>query len=547
MVSGKIPACVYVQQACQRALDDRERWKGRKAPYYWDKTEAARPCAFIELLPHVEGVWATPNITLEPWQIFLLTQLFGWRSRGTGLRRFTDGYIEVARKNAKSTLSSGIGLFALGAEGELGPQVKCAATTGDQARIVWGVAQRMIEASPVLRDAGYVPHANSITCTHSLGDMKPINAKASTQDGLNPSCIILDELHAHQTRALFDVLKSARGARRNPLSLAITTAGWNHTGVCMEQRQLVEKVLQRTVEAEHYFGIIYTIDEGDDPFDPKVWPKANPNLGVSVFPEQLASYANEARISPQSEAEFKTKRCNMWINAAVSWLNIAQWDACRNDDVQLEDFEGLDCWLGADLAEKGDNCAIALVFPGPTKVHVFARYYLPEAEVKKAGDRAQAPYATWAKQGWIKLTDGNATDYNFIEQDIRELADRFHIRTMTFDKWGSAQITTSLFNDGYPAGTMAKNVGNISNGAKDFEQAVKTGRVCQNGNPVLRWNVSNTCVTRRVDGSILPKKESEHSPGKIDGVDALMNAWARWLEDEAEGESYWASGELALV
>lgn len=541
--------CKWVRLAAEREFRDQQRAKKAGWENYYSPWHAADACGFIEKLPHVEGVWETENIRLEPWQIFILCTIFGWRRQVNkeryrrDPRRFNTVYIECARKNAKSTLTAGIAQYCLTCEGENGPQVKVAATTGSQARIVFGIAQKQVEKTPKLREAfNLVPMANSIVCWKNGGHIQPINSKASTQDGLNPHLTIIDELHAHSDRSLFDVLKSARGSRKNPLSWYITTAGYNQTGVCYEQRTLVTKILEGVLPGDHYFGIIYTLDEeergpnnetireGDKTFDEKVWIKANPNLGISVDLKEMRDFAKEAKASPQSEGEFKTKRLNLWLNAAQAWLNMEQWSACADSSLKIEQFEGQKAWIGCDLADRRDVAAVVLLTETDEGFPVwFPTFYLPEENVKEFAHTTHAHYLAWKKQGLFKLTPGNYIDYSVIEEDIRTLIKKFEVEETAFDQFGSAQIASRLQEDYIETVIVSKNSKTYTDPAQELEGKIKSGLCRHDGNPVQKWMASNCCVDRRVDGSILPKKENKDSPNKIDGIDALLVAWGRMI------------------
>jgi len=332
VLAGRVLACKWVKLACQRHINDlaRKDWE-----FYFDAEKAGAPCYFAELLPHIEGQWATPTIKLEPWQIFCLCVIFGWRRKADGGRRFSKAYLEVARKNAKSTLAAVITLFCFTCEQEPAPYIFIGATTGAQALKVFHPCKKMVEKTVSLREAfGLQVWARSIT-EPSGGYIQTINSKGSTQDGHNPHVAVLDELHAHKDRALYDVIDSAFGARRNPLLWIITTAGFDSEGVCYEQRTYLTQVLEGVVEGDHYFGIIYTLDEGDKPYDASVWLKANPNLGVSVQLTNMKTAASEAYAQPGKAAEFLTKRLNVWTSAKHGHINIAKWKAC-NGPVDLE-------------------------------------------------------------------------------------------------------------------------------------------------------------------------------------------------------------------
>jgi len=363
-------------------------------------------CAFVERLPHVEGRWQTPTIRLEPAQVFLLVSLFGWRHRTTGVRRFTSVYWEMGRKGAKSTLMAAIALYHLLEEDEPGPSVVCGATTGSQARIVFTIAQQMVARSPWLQDRGLRSFANAICLLkdgkHTIGTMRPINSKASTQDGLNPSVICLDESHA-QTFELHDVLKSAQGARSNPLLLCPTTAGYDQLSVGYAMRSTLTKILDGVVTADHVWGAIYTIDDGDDWRDETNWIKANPMLGVTPLLDQMRRYCLDAQTTPGLEQEFRVKCCSEWANAGSAWLSMAAWDACADPSLTLDAFVGRRCWIGADLAQLDDLAAVALLFEDADRVVGFVRCYLPEDVVLERA-RAVPEYRLWKERGELILT-----------------------------------------------------------------------------------------------------------------------------------------------
>lgn len=552
VVDGRIVACRFVRLACQRHLNDLARAEAGW-DYRFDRWHADDVCDFIEKLPHVEGVWETPEIRLEAPQIFILAVVFGWRRVEDGGRRFSSVYIEMARKGAKSTLTAGVALYCLCCEGEVGPQVLVGATTGAQALKVFAPAQGMVRKSPDLQDAfGVKAWAKSITCGDNGGFIQPINAKGSTQDGHNPHLGILDELHAHKDRALYDVIKSAFGARKNPLLWVITTAGYNTNGVCYEQRIYVGKVLEGVFQAEHYFGIIFTIDEAvtdadgneispaDDPFDERVWGKANPMLGVTPTLKDLRAYAADAKASPASEGEFKTKRLNVWLNAASAWLNVESWRRCADPSLSWDDFDGLDCMIGGDLADKDDIAALVLAaFDGQGRLIFKPRFWLPTAvldDPKHAEGRGPAPYRTWSRgeDPPLILTPGDWIDHNEIEATVRAWKARYGARTARFDQFAAAQAMASRLNDDLAtpdepfAAILHKSAANVTDPAKELATRVKGGPryLRHDGNPVMTWMASNVCVARRRDETILPIKESPMSPNKIDGIDALVNAIA---------------------
>lgn len=442
VIAGRLVAGRLVKLACRRHLDDLARAAADPDwPFEFDTWHAGNVADFISKLPHVEGRWRTPTIELESWQVWLLANVFGWRRRSDGGRRFEQAYTEVARKNAKSALTSGVALYCLTCEGEIGPQVKTAATSGSQARIVFEVASKMALATPDLLSAfGLQCMANAIVCGANGGSIMPINAKSSSQDGLNPHLTVIDELHAHKDRSLFDVLRSAVGARKNPLGWYITTAGYNSQGVCFEQRDYTVKLLERILTDDTYFGAIYTLDEGDDPFDEAVWPKANPNLGVSVDIDKLRTYAKQAKNSPASAGEFKTKRLNLWQNAHSAWLSMEAWRACEDTTLKIEDFDGEPAWIGVDLADTNDLAALVIIFEKDGMFRAFSRFFLPEDLVNICAHRTTTHYRVWADEGFITTTEGDFIDHRAIENEIKNLCATFQVEKIRIEHYGSAQI-----------------------------------------------------------------------------------------------------------
>jgi phage terminase large subunit-like protein len=524
--SGRIITGKWVKLAVARQRKDMKRagWDFAFSAFY-----AVKACAFVEDLPHIEGRWVSPNIHLEPWQVFVICVLFGWRWKEDALRRrFTVLYLELARKNAKSTLAAAIALYHLLHEEEPGAQVICGATTGSQARIVFDIAKKMAERSTRLVRNGVR------TLTHRIlyrdGFMKSINSKASTQDGLNPSVIVLDEAHA-QDFQLHNVLKSAQGARDNSLMLCPTTAGYDLLSVGYAMHQTVRKILQGVVEAEHYLGLIYAIDyeDGDDWQDESVWPKANPMLGITPKMDKFRQDFTDAKNTPSGELDFLVKQLSVWHGAGSAWLSLPKWEQCGDPSCRLEKFVGRECCIGGDLSQSDDITAVAYTFKIDDVFWSFVQLYLPE-DVVEERSRKVPEYDYWVKKlGVLKLTPGAMVDYNIVEEDIRANLQRFKVKDIAFDQYGSFQLVGSLFNDGYPARIETKNATNSTPPARELESRVKHRRFRHDGNPALRWHASNVVVTRKVDGSLVPKKESAESPNKIDGVEAILRSLSGWL------------------
>lgn len=516
VISGKIVACHWVKQACLRQLDD----LANGVPgFQFSVAFASRACVFIEHLRHIKGALAGTRIILEPWQIFILTTVFGWVD-GERKRRFRHVYIEVPRGNGKSALSSGVVLYALAADGEGGAECYTFATTRDQARIVFDTSKAMVNMSPDLaREFGLTKQAHSVTVMKTGSVLMPKSAEGSTLDGLNTHIAVIDELHAHKTRELYDVVVTSLGKRRQPLLWVITTAGFDNTGICYEVRTMVTRVLDRTVIDDAQFGIIYTIDPDDDWRTEAALKKANPNWGVSVMPAEVMRLQRTAMELPSSQNNFKTKHLNVWCSASAAWMDSNAWAACEDTGLDLADFEGCPCWIGLDLAAKNDITAKVRLFPYKDGFAVFAEYYLPKVSIEKA---TNSQYSGWEIEGRLTATDGAMTDMKVVEEGLREDLSRFDVQAIGFDPWNALSLSTSLANDGAPMVEYRNTVEKFSDPMKRVEAMVQGGKLRHGDDPVMRWMMGNVVAKRDAKDNIFPRKERYEN--KIDGVVALIMA-----------------------
>jgi phage terminase large subunit-like protein len=537
VVSGEVLACRWVVAAAERQLADLAREPSADWPWIFDEARAARPCEFLSLLPHIKGKWARERklIELEPWQCFVITTVFGWVHRETGLRRFLEVYEEIARKNAKSTKGSGLLLFMLAADGEHGAECYTAATTRDQARIVFDDARAMAERTPDLRTyLGVAIMQHSLTVAHTSSKAAPLAAEGSTLDGLNVHFALLDELHAHKTRAVYDVIDTARGAREQSLLWTITTAGTDRSGICYERRTHVTKVLDKVIVDERTFGIIYTLDDNDDPFDPAVWPKANPNWGKSVLPDDMAAAAVKAQNTPSALNNFLTKRLNVWVNGGESpWIAMKAWDACADKTLQLSDFAGCRCYAGLDLAQKKDFAALALAIEKDGIWYLFIRLYLNEIAIQESGN---AHLSGWARANYVQVTDGDITDFDVLADDMRRYCRLLDMQEIAFDPALSMYFAGKLIEEGLPLVEIAQRALFFTPPLIQVENLVLEKKLRHEGNPVMSWMVSNV-VVKVSKFNELRSPTKERPENKIDGPVAALMALGRALANEpAEAE-----------
>lgn len=545
VLSGQIVAGKWLKLTCQRQLDDLSRAPSADWPWVFSPVAAERPCAFIELLPHIKGKWAREGqlIRLEPWQCFIITTVYGWVHRETGLRRFTEAYEEVARKNAKSTKGSGLFLYMLTADGEHGAECYTAATTRDQARIVFDDAKAMAERSPGLRTyLGLAIMQHSLTVAYTSSKGAPLAAEGSTMDGLNVSFCLMDELHAHKTRAVYDVIDTARGAREQSLLWTITTAGTDRSGICYERRTHITKILDKVVRDDRVFGIIYTIDDNDDPFDPAVWPKANPNFGKSVLPDDMAAAARKAEAMPSALNNFLTKRLNVWVSGESPWMDMRAWDRCADLDLRdLTPHHGAKAWIGLDLAQKKDFAALTIAFQGDVLVagvdgvfapqtvwNVCTRLYLNDLAIQESGN---AHLSGWARQGYVQVTDGDLTDFDVVAEDLRTLCRQFDVQEIAFDPALSMYFAGKLIEEGLPLVEITQRSTFFTPALIQVENLVLEKKMRHDGNPVMAWMISNLVVkVSKFNELMAPTKERPEN--KIDGPIAMLMALGRALVNE---------------
>lgn len=524
-MGGKVRAGRLARRACERHLGDLET--GHLRGLRWDPPAANRICRFAELLPHYKG--RTDLIRLEAWQVFLLALLFGWR-QDDGTRRFRTGYLEIARGNGKSTLLSVVLLYLLALDHEPGAEVYSAATKRDQARIVFDAAVQMVRRSPDFRDRyGVRTLRSAITQEATASSFVPLSSDFNTLDGLNGHGIGVDELHAHPSRALWDVLEGSTAKRRQPLIAAVTTAGFNAAGVCWELHTYGERILEGEEEDDSFFPLIYALDDPTQWQDEAAWVEANPCLGVSVSLDGLRRLAKKAAVLPGAQTTFLTKHCNLWLSGDETWMPLAKWDAC-DGPVDLGELAGRPVILGLDLANRVDVASGSALFPPlglgePWRARTWN--WLPDAVVRERRHAEQAHWSAWSQQGFVTLQPGAVIQYPPIQDWVREMAQRFQLLACGYDPWGAPAVVQPLLAEGLPMVEVPMTVQNLSPAMKELEGWVFEGALAHGGDPALRWMTSN--VRARIDhnGNLFPRRPNVLA--KIDAAVALLLAVNRAL------------------
>jgi phage terminase large subunit-like protein len=554
VLNGKILACKSIQLACQRHFNELKISLDKDYPYRFDRELAERACRFVQLLPHSSGDLAGQKLKLEPWQAFAFSSIFGWVTKKTKKRRFREAYIRVARKNGKSFFAAGIGTYMFCADGENSAEVYCGATTMAQAKKVFTPARQMADRLPSLRSKFNISvWVDSLT--RPDGSLfAPIAGKPG--DGDSPHCAIIDEYHEHDTDHMYEAMTLGMGARSQPLTLIITTAGTSLESPCYDKDKQVKEMLNGHVPNDRLFGLIYELDEGDDWTDPTNFIKANPNLDVSISYDDLLAEMEVAKQVPRKVNAFKTKRLNIWVSGKAAFYNMTQWHAAADKSLRYEDFAGEDYYLGLDLAQRLDLNAGVGVFVREIegKKHYYCirpKFWVPDDTVRstdpkiaKTADR----YVKFVEMGALEATDGAEADYREILASIIDLQeiDKVRISEIPIDPSGATALSHELQDHGFEPISIRQDYTNMSPPMKELEAALAGGRFHHDGNPVLSWCISNV-IGKNVPGSddiVRPTKGDKQS--KIDGATALFMAIGRaMLNGRASNQSVYDEEDVA--
>lgn len=531
---------------------------GHPRGFIFSEERAERVVKFVEdYCRHYKGEWAGTALLLEEWQRRIIRIIFGWY-KSNGTRRFRVAYVEIARKNGKSLLAAALGLYLLIADGEEGAEIWASATKLDQAKIVWSDAKQMVLRSPELKKHVRT-YEKSLVNGRTTSTFKPLGSTDETLDGLNPHGNIVDELHAHEDRGLWDVLQSAMGARRQPLTVAITTAGHLDTeSIGYEQHEYAQRVLTEEYDDDEYFAFIAAAEDGDDYFGDLALEKANPNIDISAKRDYLRKQGERAKRLPSSMSEYLKKHLNVWTQQSKGWIPLDEWKACEPKPVSLaereEEFAGMVCNAGLDLSEKIDLSALVLEFhltsclgcerlhaPAPLCPHCgradgaqaggyfaqICRFWLPELRCREFINKGQRFFEQWVRDGFLTLTPGNVVDHEFIQKEVLKLSKMYRIRELAFDPWKATQTATKLTGEGIQMVECRQGFKTFAEPVNDVEASVKQGRLKHGNNPILRWNVANAVVVSDAAGN--KKLDKSKAKGRIDGAVAMLMARSRMV------------------
>lgn len=561
VVAKKILACQWVRLACKRHLNDLKKSKKKTCAYRFDPAKAEKVCRFIELLPHTKGVWASKQekLRLEPWQCFKTVVIFGWLRKQDGLRRFRKAIILEPRKNAKSTWAAAIGLYMLCGDGEHGAEVYSGATTEKQSWEVFRPARLMAQKTPALLSAyGVTVNASNLHILANGSRFEPLIGKPG--DGASPSLSIVDEYHEHETDVLVDTMETGMGAREQPLSLIITTAGDNLAGPCYAALQDAQRMLEGVNENEELFALIYTVDPKDDWTSEAALRKANPNYDISVRGDFLRAQQREAINNARKVGTFKTKHLNLWVQARAAYFNIQRWHESAVKDLKLSDFVKQPCRIGLDLAAKVDIAALEIVFqlercncPAAEKLVAagfeyvrFGKYFLPEATIDQGENEH---YRGWQLDGWISQTDGDMIDYIEVRDTILDLVANYQVEEVAYDPHQAMMMVSELMSRGVPVIEVRPLVLNFSEPMKQMDGLIRSRKTAHNGDPVYTWMLSNVVAKPDKKDNVYPNKDRVEN--KIDGPVAHMMALARFMANRSgtsifDRDELWKTDDVAV-
>lgn len=513
--------------------------------YHFDEQAAQHAVDFIEgLCTHVEGELAGQPFILEDWQKEeIIRPLFGWK-RKDGSRKYRQAWIEIPRKNGKTSLSSAISLYLLFGDGEAGAQIYNAASSKEQARLGFNISKQMIKQNPTLTENSEI-FENSIVLSGTNSFLKAISAEAYSKHGFNAHGIIFDEIHAQPNNELWDVLATSTGSRRQPLMVAITTAGVMKKGhIAWENHNIAMGIRNGTIKDESMLVVIYGAESTDDPFSPETWKKCNPCYNVSIKKEYLAEQAKKARNQPSYLNTFKRLHLNVWTSTEKQFISPANWNACNLTPLTEEFFYGKKCVLAFDLGATRDFTALSIATFEGGIYHVMPYIFIPEKAANNRNMRDQIE--AWIRQKYIISVPGDTLDYEFVYKMIVHLTEKCNIAEVAYDRWNTSWLTTQLKNDGANLFLFGQGYKTMSPATKEFEKLVIEKKLNHGGNPVLAWMNENMAITEDAAGNIKPDKQK--STEKIDGMIASIMAVSRLIEAPKEegGSVYETRGIINL-
>lgn len=513
---------------------------------YFDPARVDRAIDSLSRMRHTQGKWAGHELRPDAWQVaFIIAPIFGWVTRdsfGVVLRIIRNAWVEVPRKNGKTTIASGLGLYLAFADGEAGAQVIAAAGSKDQAMNAFRPAYLIAGNSPDFKAAGIQSMKKEILRPADQSFMKAVGSIGDLLQGSNPNGFIADEMHVHKDMSVIDALESGTGARDQPLGFIITTAddGGQLTPYA-QRRKHVEQLCRGAIKSPSEYAVIFAATAGEDPFAESTWRKANPGYGVSPTKAFMVAEAEKAKASPANLSRFLRLNLNVRTKQETKYIDLSAWDANHGLVSELA-LRGRECYGGLDLASVSDLSSLCLLFPDSDGAYQAVwRYWTPEDNVPALDKRTNGAASEWVKEGWLTTTPGNVQDYDYIRAQVKRDAEKFRILSIGFDPYNASQITNDLTADGMNLVKVRQGFLTLSSPTKQLQRLVLMGKpskpmLMHGGNPVTRWCVDNLAVA--IDPAENVKPDKKKSGDKIDGVAALVNALSEAMAEEKQRSSY---------
>jgi phage terminase large subunit-like protein len=509
--------------------------------YFFDEKAADSAVRYIETqIRHVKGELAGELIKLEEWQKNeIIKPLFGWKDKETGLRKYNSAYIEIPKKSGKSFLAACMAAIFLDIEPEGGSEVVGVAWGRKQASLVFDATKEVIKKSPRLKKRCEI-FKNSILVQddqRGLCTYKILSKEAGGEDGINPQLAIIDELHVHKNNEVLEMVEKSMGARRQPLSFVITTAGSDLYGIGRQRHEYARDVTLGKIQDENMLVCIYCADLEDDPFAEATWKKANPNYGVSVYKHSYEREAKKAVVSPASLNSFKRYYLNIWTQSKTAWIPDHVWKASQWELV--EDLEGRECYAGLDLSSRSDITALTLLFPLDGGRYVSKNWFwLPEDKGQGAiEENKNIQYLQWIKDEYIVETPGNTIDYEFILFELAELRQKYDIKVIAYDEWNSSHIAPQLHEMNMALQPFRQGYKSMNLPTKELEKLIMDKKFNHLGNPVLQWMAGNAVIQSDPAGNIKVIKDVKSKNKKVDGIISNVMALGMALAEQVD-ESY---------
>lgn len=527
ILSGRIKSGIHIRNAVSRFQSDLE--KAEENGFYFDESKVNNVINFIAELRHFTGKHAGKPFILQPWQVFIISNLYGFYNKD-GTRRFQTAYLEMARKQGKTALVAALTLYHLIADGEEGGEILLTANSLDQAnicfRMVSGYAFSWDPDKKVIKhrykDLHY-PENNSF--------IRVLASDSNKLDGYNCSFGVVDEYHSAPTAQTRDVLRSSMGMRENPMLVTITTAGFDKSLPCYDLRTIATEISAGVKQDNSFFAVVYSLDDKDDWKDESNWVKSNPNLDVTVTTTFLQKQVQQAINNPLDEVGVKTKNLNMWCDSSQIWIP-DEYVVQATKKIEFDEFSGEDCFIGVDLASNVDLTAVTYLVVKDNKYYFKSDYYIPADTLKVRNLHADKDlYTNWVRTGYLKVTAGNVTDYNYITEDILKVANICDVKDIYYDKYNATEWAIKCTEEGLNMTPFSQTIGNFNNCTRSFERLMLGGQVYIDDNPITRYCLRNVELRRDLNGNVKPSRLSESK--KIDGVISALQALAAQIEDSS--------------